>query len=103
MAETQAPEVKEEVKTTKISLKYELTNVGGPDMFTKGPNVKYDHLAGVWRLGPGTVEIDDATGDDLLRREAEYDALERDRLTSKEVIVDTGAVFSGAGHDVPTV
>lgn len=67
-------------------------------------NLKYEFVTNNVKIGPGTVEVSEDVAEDLLRREAEYDTIERERLMSKEIIVDvskaTGTVFSGAGVDV---
>jgi hypothetical protein len=70
-------------------------------------NLKYEFVTNNVKYGPGVVEVNEDVAEDLLRRETEYDLIERERLQSKEIIVDvsaaTGTVFSGAGVDVNTL
>lgn len=99
--ETTEPQVQDQGKPDKgpklvrLNLKYEFKthNVLQPD----GGYATLVH-------GPGKVEVEEAVAEDLLRREAEYDKLERERLESKDITVDvsaqTGTIFSGAGVDV---
>jgi hypothetical protein len=68
-------------------------------------NLKYELQTNGEAVGPGRVTVTTDIADDLLRREAEYDIIEKERLQSKEIMIDvskaTGQVFSGAGVSIP--
>lgn len=104
MADETTPKV-EAPKELTINLNYQFTTVGGEGMYKEGPGIKFDRQLGVWVFGPGRLTVNEETADDLLRRDAEYSTVEKERLESKEVMVDiskvTGHVLSGAGIVIP--